>query len=64
MKSVFMVAEKPSLAQSLAEILSSRKSMSRKGEYDAECVDGFILLHYYYLILLFYLITTLVFSIP
>ncbi|ROT81135.1 putative DNA topoisomerase 3-beta-1 [Penaeus vannamei] len=31
MKSVFMVAEKPSLAQSLAEILSNKKCNSRKG---------------------------------
>lgn len=31
MKSVFMVAEKPSLAQSLAEILSGKKCSSRKG---------------------------------
>lgn len=31
MKSVFMVAEKPSLAQSLAEILSNKKCSSRKG---------------------------------
>lgn len=32
MKSVLMVAEKPSLAQSLAEILSNKKCSSRKGD--------------------------------
>ena len=33
MKEVFMVAEKPSLAQSIAEILSDRRNRSRKGKY-------------------------------
>lgn len=32
MKSVFMVAEKPSLATSLANILSDNRASSRKGE--------------------------------
>lgn len=37
MKSVFMVAEKPSLAASLAQILSNGRLTSRKGLLDILC---------------------------
>lgn len=39
MKSVLMVAEKPSLAASLATILSNGRSSSRKGIYSIKLYD-------------------------
>ena len=43
MKSVFMVAEKPSLAQSLAEILSNNHLNSHKGKYLLAFYHNFVI---------------------